>query len=94
MSDAHAAKWSGIRTRGRRRYILVSGVLGCGVPAAISSAIVDKFLFEAPGPFVGRLAISLVMLSLGSAWFGKMMWAEGERRYAEWCRRSLAKPAG
>ena len=91
MSDVQAAKWAEIRTRGRRRYILMNGVLGWGVPMAVTLTIFKKFLFEAPGPFLGRLSLTLVAYSIGGVWFGKKMWADSERRYAEW-RRSKADP--
>ena len=86
LSDADAARWAAIRQRGRRRYIVVSGVLGWGVPTAILTTTFMQLVGGVPGPFLGRLALGLVTFPLGGIWFGAWMWSVNERRYLEWSR--------
>jgi hypothetical protein len=83
LSDAQAEKWTFIRNRGRRRYILVTGVLGYGLPTALICPVVMQ-LTGAPGPLWGRLVIALLMFPLGGITFGRLMWSINERRYQEW----------
>ena len=71
----------------------MSGVLGWGLPMAFGVVLVEALLFDPPGPFLGRLAISLVMFLLGGFWFGRKMWTDNERRYAEWRRQGKTDPA-
>ena len=80
--DKQAQKWAAIRQRGRRRFILRTGVLGWGVPAALVFTAIG-WTFGAPGPLLGRLAIALVLFPLTGIWFGARMWVESERRYLE-----------
>ena len=84
MSDRRRplADWESVRQRGRRRYILLHGVLGYGVPVALGSTVIGGML-GAPGPFLGRLAIVLIAFSLSGIWFGARMWSAGERQYLE-----------
>ena len=92
MSDREASTWDAVRARGRRRYILMSGVLGWGLPMAFGVVLGEELLLDRPGPFLGRLAISLVMFLLGGFWFGRKMWADNERRYVEWRRQGKTAP--
>jgi hypothetical protein len=85
LTDAQAARWESVRRRGRRRFILVEGVLIWGVSGGVLTAIVTHLL-GSPGPLWGGLAINLVLFPLGGIGFGKKMWTHGERRYAAWRR--------
>lgn len=75
--------WESIRRGGRRRYILLRGVLGWGWPVALLSTIISQVIWSAPGPFVGRLGLALLVFSFGGIAFGAFMWARGERRCHE-----------
>ena len=85
-SAARAARWAAIRKRGRRRYILLTGVLAYGLPTALLWSVLMK-LTGAAGPFGGLLAIALVIFPLGGIAFGRRMWSINERRYQEWSAR-------
>jgi hypothetical protein len=87
MSDAEATKWSEIRARGRRRFILIRGVLGWGVLTAILLSIVGHVFLQGPAPFLGRLAISLALFPVGGIYVGTHSWSAGERRYFAWRRQ-------
>ena len=91
LTDAHAARWENTRARGRRRYIIVEGVLRWGVCCGVLSAVVH-YLLGAPGPLWGRLAINLVLAPFFGSWFGRWMWTANERRYTEWRRRVRVDP--
>jgi hypothetical protein len=85
LTDTQAARWEKARDGGRRRYVIVEGVLRFGVCCAVLSAVVH-YLLGSPGPLWGRLALNLVMAPIFGFWFGDRMWIANERRYAEWCR--------
>ena len=61
----------------------MTGVLGWGLPTALISTATMQ-LIGAPGPFLGRLAIAVVVFLLGGIVFGAWMWSIRERRYHEW----------
>jgi hypothetical protein len=92
MSDREASRWRAVRERGRRRYILMIGIIGMSLPVAFISPFLAELLFDAPGPLLGRLALWLALSPLGGFWFGRKMWTDHERRYAEWRGRWKADP--
>ena len=53
LTEAAAARWEDIRSRGRRRYILRYGVLEFAVPVAVLGAVVH-YLLDSPGSLWGR----------------------------------------
>ena len=93
MSDREASTWSAVRARGRRRYILMTGIVGFSLPAAFISPFVKQLVFDNPGPLFWRLAISLAIAPLAGFWFGRKMWTDNERRYVEWRGRWKTDPA-
>jgi hypothetical protein len=92
MSDREASTWRAVRERGRRRYILMTGIIGTSLPVAFISPFVAELLFDRPGPLLGRLAVSLAISPLGGFWFGQKMWTDNERRYLEWRGRWKTDP--
>lgn len=78
--DTRFTKWASVRTRGRLRYILVTGVLGFALPVGVISELVDHWM-GAPGPFWGRLGISLLLVPITGYFFGAVMWHFNERQY-------------
>jgi hypothetical protein len=89
LTDTQAARLENTRDLGRRRFVIVDGVLRFGVCCAVLNALV-AYLLGWPGTLWGRLAVNLVVFSVGGIWHGKRMWTHHERRYAEWRRRSSA----
>jgi hypothetical protein len=96
FTDAHAARWESTRERGRRRFVIVEGVLRFGLSVAVLQALTSHLL-GSPGPPFGHLALNLVLFPLAGIWFGGRVWADNERRYADWRRgfgRTHATTAG
>ena len=88
MRADKAAQWALIRERGRRRYILVTGLLGWALPVACLSTLINHVI-GAPGPFVPRLAIAVVVAPVFGYLFGVLMWSQNERDYRKWKAKSL-----
>ena len=89
LTQAQADNWERIRRRGRRRFILVRGVLGWGVLTAVLWSALMAFLGMGVG-FLGNLAVAIVLFPIGGLAFGAWAWSIGERKYAQWnrCRAS------
>ncbi len=70
----------------RRRFILVVGVLGWGVPTAILSSLLLQMWKGFPpgwyqtGRFLGGLALALVVFAISGVFFGAVMWGMLARR--------------
>ena len=90
LTDAQAARWERTRDRGQRRFVIVDGVLRFGVCCAVLNALV-AYLLGWPGTLWSRLAVNLVVFSVGGIWHGRRMWTHHERRYAQWRGRSSAE---
>jgi hypothetical protein len=60
-------------SQGRRRFVLIYGVLGWGVPVAIGMALDEATKTGLPG-FLRQLAIGLVLFPLGGILFGRLLW--------------------
>ena len=82
MRADKVARWTSIRERGRRRYILVTGVLGFALPVLLIRIVVN-YLMETPEPFP-RLAISAVIAPVCGSFLGALMWSQNEREYHKW----------
>ena len=85
MSDAEASEWAGIKQRGCGRHVLMVGVLGWGIPTGVGAAALMS-LFGAPGPFLGRLVLTVAVFTVGGIVYGRTQWAHNQRRYEAWER--------
>jgi hypothetical protein len=87
-ADKRAEKWAATRARGRHRYVWLAGVVGFGLCGAVIKTIIEHIIASPPGPFLGRLGISLAVSPIFGYWFASMMWSIGERNHERWlCRR-------
>ena len=86
MTDQQASSWAAVRERGRRRYILVNGVLCWGVITGVLWSGVMWFQsHERTLPaFALLLGIALVGFPLGGLVWGAWMWRCMERRFGAW----------
>lgn len=71
-------RWTKIRERGRKRFVLLYGVLGWGVPTALLFTIWNGFA-EGWDGLLAKLLISLVIFPIGGIFWGMLMWAFLER---------------
>jgi hypothetical protein len=84
----NAEEWERVRARGKRRFLIVRGVLARGLPMALVCAIgIEIYLGNAlpaavrTPAFLGRLALALAFFSLGGALNAQMYWRLNERRF-------------
>ncbi len=81
--------WELLRQKGKKRFILITGVLSYGVPMfVVMTFLVNRDQGHLP-PEV-RIGILLVIWLLGGAAFGWVMWKLNEGRY----QKFLAKQKG
>ena len=73
-------KWEVTRQKGKKRFVLQTGVLAWGVPMFfVMTFVVDR---QPDKPFsAGMIAVSAVIWAIGGACFGWLMWAMSERKY-------------
>lgn len=77
MKPAALAQWQKTRALGKRRFVLVSGVLSWGVPMFF----VMTFVIGEPEIRPLMIAISALIWLLGGALFGATLWVITERQY-------------
>lgn len=85
-------RWAATRQKGKRRFILVSGLLCYGLPMF---AIMTFFVNRRPDRPITLMmvGISAVTWALGGAAFGWIMWHLTERRYQKFIAANGGKPA-
>jgi hypothetical protein len=77
MNPRFLENWKKVRAKGIRRYVVVYGILGWGIPMFIGAA-----LFIHRGPLTVMDALVLGMLcSLGGGFFGAATWRQHEREF-------------
>lgn len=80
MKQKHFEKWSKTREKGIKKFILVNGLLGWGLPMfLVMTFIINK-------PYNGEWSPSLILFSaviwtLGGLAFGYFTWGSAERAY-------------
>ena len=77
MKPEALARWKDVRTRGRFRYILISGVLSYGLPMFIAMTFFVNRDDLSP-VFIG---LSALLWAIGGAAFGAITWHTSERQY-------------
>jgi hypothetical protein len=81
MTAAEAAKWEKVRGRGKKRYVLVTGVLLWGVVTGIVWSIVMSAV-QGWDRLPLYLILALILFPIGGIFFGLQMWKILESRYA------------
>ena len=88
MSVRDPAEWDRIRARGKNWFLFSRGVLGRGVPMALVLALgIELYLGgRLPGAllgtaFLGRLALALVIFSVGGVLNAQMQWKLNQKRF-------------
>jgi hypothetical protein len=83
-------RWQTQRAAGRRRFVLLTGMLAWGVPMFV------VMTFFAKGPAVPRpgfIAVSAVIWLAAGALFGFSVWTVSERKYRKLSSRLAPKPS-
>ncbi|MGH6814307.1 MAG: hypothetical protein ACREC6_01235 [Hyphomicrobiaceae bacterium] len=81
-------RWEATRQQGRRRFILVYGVLGWGVPTGILFSLASWF-FDPNLNVMVAAPLAMIVFPIGGILWGRWMWHVGERAYLA----SQAQPA-
>ncbi len=81
MNEKQIRQWSETRKKGRRRFILVNGVLGWGV---MTGVLWSLFMAMTQGweKLPAYLAFGLIGFPLGGLAFGAIVWSMSEKKYA------------
>jgi undecaprenyl pyrophosphate phosphatase UppP len=72
--------WLLQKQQGKRRFVLVRGVLLWGLPCGVSSLALRSFP-DHTLPNVISVLIALLVWSLGGVWFGGYLWNKCEKRF-------------
>jgi phosphate/sulfate permease len=77
-------RWEHIRAAGRKRFIVLWGVLGWGVCTALaSSVLIIRIEHQSFWSGVGTVAVSLIVFPLCGIFFGYAMWIMCECVYCD-----------
>jgi hypothetical protein len=76
--SAFIKRWQVIRSRGRTRYLFVTGALSWGVPMFLLMTFIVSPPKQMSPPLI---LLSAIMWLIGGLLFGYVMWIVGERRY-------------
>ncbi len=71
-------KWSKARDMGRKKYILLYGVLFWGVTTGLLFPVIQHFLFGKTMT-MASFVISLTIFPIAGIFFGKTMWDKMEK---------------
>lgn len=90
-------KWEISRAKGKKKFILVSGVLSWGIPMfAVMTFFVNRRQDDVLSP--GMILISAIIWLFAGALFGWVMWTASERKYQKYltnrCTNETAEPGG
>jgi hypothetical protein len=88
LSEKQRKRWEQLRARGKRRFVVLHGVLGWGVPVAVVWSIwmqlwdngfsLDGFL---SARFFSQMVVAFMVFPAAGILFGHWMWWFNERRY-------------
>ncbi len=85
MKKQQQEKWKKIRARGMRRYILMNGVAGWGLPLAFLYATISTYADQGSvtfnDAFYRLLIIAVLLFSIGGIIVSIWMWNSSERAY-------------
>ena len=81
-------EWERMKARGRTRFVLLSGVLGRGLPLGLVVAVAIQILTGEPLPdslasptFVGRALLAVAVFSASGCLSAYTAWRLHERRF-------------
>ena len=77
MKPKHFEHWSKLRTRGKARYILGTGVLAWGLPMFLFMILIINRRTTS----LTAIGLNLLIWILGGTLFGWLTWTIAERQY-------------
>ena len=80
MKEKQFDKWQKMRMKGKRRFILINGLLSWGVPMFVVMTFVVNMPENAEMTF-GLIAINALIWTLGGLAFGYLTWTLSEKNY-------------
>jgi hypothetical protein len=83
-------QWQRIRSKGRARFVFVSGVVGRGLPVGLAISLAIEIVTGEPIPdslaswrFAGRTLLAVAVFSISGCLTALTAWRLQERRLAE-----------
>lgn len=81
MKDKEFNGWAKTRQKSQKRFILINGLLGWGLPMFVIMTFVVNDAFDDEGLKIPLVLFSIGLWSLGGLAFGKAVWFFSEQRY-------------
>jgi hypothetical protein len=83
-------EWEQIRSRGRARFVFVSGVVGRGLPVGLAISLAIEIVTGEPIPeslaswrFAGRTLLAVAVFSISGCLTAHAAWRVHERRFSD-----------
>lgn len=82
MNEKLREKWSLVRKKGKKSFIINRGILGYGIPSMIVYLVLTMMIDISSDSSLKRLLFSLIFIPIGALW-GHTIWKINEKRYAD-----------
>ncbi|WP_020674469.1 hypothetical protein [Geopsychrobacter electrodiphilus] len=79
MNKKQIKNWEATRSKGKKRFVLISGVLNWGVLTAILWSLVMSY--TSGSRFLNYFLIAIVVFPIGGVLFGHVTWNFMEKKY-------------
>lgn len=83
MTQAQITRWKRTRERGRKRYVLHTGVFWWGGFMTVSMSAIQYWMNPETFGVVRNLGTNLLIYSIGGLIFGVWTWATSEKAYSK-----------
>lgn len=87
MRERDRAKWERVRAKGKRRFVLMRGVLGWGLGTAILSSVLLAIEGVPSFHLWPGLPIAVLVFAAGGYFWGSWVWDILERQYQSGSRQ-------
>ena len=81
MNIKQLKRWEQTRTKGKIRFILLTGVIKIGFSTAIIILIIEKFRRPTDGLYIQSVLMLLIGHSIVGYILGLLLWTQNEREY-------------
>ncbi|WP_410511501.1 hypothetical protein PaeBR_15610 [Paenibacillus sp. BR2-3] len=86
MKEAQRNKWEKTRTKGKKRFLIINGIVGWGISTALLFTLISSFfdhqytiIFDKD--FIMDLVTSLIIFPVGGLFWGLWVWSWMEKLY-------------